>query len=156
MSAAPFDVQPVIERLRERVKALRQVAGSADYANVKSLADFPAPCAYVVLAKESPDLTTTGNAPRGQQIRVSQIVQVTFGVVVVVRNYREQRGDQVKEELKAMLGACRGTLLGWVPDVAGARPCQLARGDLNDYNAGTALWTDVWRTQHTITTEATT
>ncbi|MGH8039904.1 MAG: phage tail terminator protein [Stenotrophomonas sp.] len=150
MSAAPFDVRVVQDRLRTSVKALRSVEGSADFQSITSLQDFPAPCAYVVLAREKGQPNEPGHAPRGQMAEVRQIMVVTFAVVLAVRNYREQRGAQVADDLSSMLSATRGVLIGWVPDVRGARACQLLQGDIQDYDAGTALWADVYQTQHSI------
>lgn len=150
MSAAPFDVSLIAARLRAQVAALRQVGLAADYAAVRSLADFPTPCAFVVLANERGILKPTGHAPRGQQIKVRQIAIATFGVVLAVRNYREQRGEQLADELTTILEATRTALIGFVPDLDGARPCEFVAGDLQDYDASTALWVDVYQTQHSI------
>jgi len=150
MSAAPFDVAPVQERVRALVPTLRLVAGAADYAAVKNLADFPAPCAYVVLAAEQYTSASAGHGRPGEQVPVSQDGAITFGIVVAVRNYREQRGAQVSQELIAVLGAIRDAVLGYVPPVPGARPCQLSRGRLADYDAGVALWEDVYTTSQSI------
>ncbi|WP_429000084.1 phage tail terminator protein, partial [Stenotrophomonas maltophilia] len=53
MSTQPFDTGLVRDRIRQGVseKELRQVQGSADYAAVTALRDFPAPCCYVLLAR---------------------------------------------------------------------------------------------------------
>jgi hypothetical protein len=150
MSAAPFDVSSIVARLRSQAPALRQVGLAADFAALRSLQDFPAPCAYVILAAEQGLSQPQGHAPRGQQIRGRQIVKVTFGTVIAVRNYREQQGAQVADELVQVLAATRAALMGFVPDVDGARACQFIRGDLQDYSAGTALWADVYETQHSI------
>lgn len=150
MSTAPFDVQPIVDRLRAQVPTLRMVGLAADYAAVQGLQDFPAPCAYVILAAEKGLSQPTGHAPRGQQVKQRQMLRVTFGVVLAVRNYRDQRGGQVSEEFKTLLGATRAALMGYVPDVDGARPCEFVQGDLQDYSAGSALWADVYETQHSI------
>lgn len=150
MSAAPFDVDPIRVRLRALVPALRQVSGSADYNAVRKLQDFPAPCAFVVLAREKGIPKPPGHAPRGQQVAVQQAAIVTFAVITAVRNYREQRGEQIEDELSAILAAQRGALIGYVPDVPGARAIQWLQGDLTDYDASTALWTEVYQTQHFI------
>ena len=150
MSAAPFDVSVIKERLRTLVPALRSVEGAADYAAVRSLQDYPAPCAYVVLAGETGAPNPPGNGIRGQQAKVSQMVAATFGVVLVARNYREQRGDQLTDEFQTLLAATRGAVIGFVPDVPGGRACQFVQGDLQDYDASTALWVDVFQTQHSI------
>ena len=150
MSTAPFDANVIANRLRDQVTTLRQVGLAADYAAIKGLQDFPAPCAYVILASEVGMSQPTGHSPRGQQVKQRQVIKVTFGVVLAVRNYREQLGGQVSDEFKQLLGETRAALMGFVPDVDGARPCELVRGDLQDYSAGAALWADVYQTQHSI------
>lgn len=150
MSAAPFDVSLIADRLRSQVSALRSVGFAADYAAVNRLQDFTAPCAYVVLANERGMPQPIGHAPRGQQVKARQMVRVTFGVVLVVRNYRDQRGEEIKDELKTLLEATRTAVMGYVPDTDGARPCEFVAGDLQDYDASTALWVDVYQTQHSI------
>lgn len=151
MSAAPFDVRGIQARLKEQAKALRLVQGSADYMAIRSLQDFPAPCAYVVLAREKGIPNPPGHAMPGQQAAVRQVMVVTFAVVVAVRNYRDARGSAVADDLTAVLNATRGALIGWVPPgLKGARACQLLQGDIQDYDAATVLWADVYQTQHSI------
>lgn len=149
MSTTPFDVELVRARLRERVPAptLRKVEGAADYAAVAALKDFPTPCCYVLLAREQPMQTKSGISMPGQQTKLAQLVEVTFAVVTACRNYREQRGAQVIDELRVLLGKIRAPLLGWTPPVNGGRACQLVEGYLEDYDNATALWIDVWQTQ---------
>lgn len=150
MQCAPFDVQPIIARLKALVPALRNVAGAADYASLTKLADFLPPCAYVLLARERADANPPGNAMPGTQVTVRQRVNVSFGVVLAVRNYREQLGAQSADDLKTMLGAIRAALLGWIPDVPGGHPCMLQRGDLVQYSSAVSVWTDVYTTSQFI------
>lgn len=150
MSTAPFDVRLIQERLRIALPQLRSVQGAADYAAITALREFPVPCAYVVMAKEKGAQNPPGNAVRGQVMPVSQVVNAVFGVVLVVRNYREQRGAQVADELNTLIGGARAALIGYVPEVDGARACQFLEGDLLDYDASTALWADSYLTQHSI------
>lgn len=157
MSLTPFDVSLVIDRLQAAVgkNALRLVSGSADYASVDKLSDFAPPCAFVLLARERGIETASGSSLPGQQRRLPQRMEVTFGVVLAVRHYRQTRGHALRDELGAQLARVRGLLLGWTPPLPGARACQLLQGDLTDYDHSTALWIDVWRTQHVIQPENT-
>lgn len=149
MSAAPFDVAAVVARIKDAVPGLRQVGRAADYASVRALGDFPAPCAYVLLAREKADKYVSGHATPGTSVPVAQPTHVTFGVIVAVRNYRESgAGAQGADELRETLGAIRGALLGWVPALPGALPCELVQGDLKEYDRGTTLWSDVYQTRH--------
>lgn len=149
---SPFNTALIEQRLKEALPqgTLRQVAGAAEFATVTQLQDFPAPCAYVLLARESFDDVKDGMAFPGEQSAMDQPVRVTFGVVLAMQNYREQRGAQLSPDLVALLGQVRGVLLGYVPPVPGGRACKLRQGDLTHYDAGTLLWTDVWQTKHTI------
>lgn len=154
MSFAPFDVQPIADRLRAQVPELRVVGLAADYAAVKSLRDFTPPSAYVVLAQETFESNPPGHGKRGEQVALTQRGSVAVGVVVAARNYRQQQGGQLSAEMRALLDRVRGCLHGLVPDVSGARPLQLLRGDLLQYDDATALWCDVWKTQTSIGSEA--
>lgn len=151
MLASPFDVQPIIARLQQLVPAptLRQVQGAAAYASVQQLAAFAPPCAYVILAREKSRPHAPGNGMPNVQRRMVQQVDVTFGVLVAVQNFREQLGAQSQDSLLAVLGAIRGALLGWVPPGA-SQPISLQQGDLMQYDAGRSLWADVYQTNHVI------
>lgn len=158
MSAAPFDVGAVIERLRARAisaTGLRLVEGRAAYAQLRSLQDFPAPCAYVLLAAESAVRTASGQSIPGTQCDIGQTVQVGIGVVMAFRNHRGLAGDELRDELNAQVGAVRNHLLGWTPPVPGGQQLQLLGGTLDDYDASVALWSDRYRTQHVIQPEIT-
>ena len=155
MSAAPFDVGQVIDRLRTRVdkKDLRLVASRADYGSVRNLGDFPAPAAYVLLAKEKGRSTRDGLSIPGEQHAIAQVMDVQFAVVLAVRNYRQLEGEALRDELRDRARLVRNQLLGWTPDVPGGRACQLLGGDLGAYDAAVALWTELYSTQHIIQPE---
>lgn len=156
MSASPFDVRPIAARLKELVTGLRSVAFAAEYAAIGSLREFNAPCAFVLPAIEKGIPHTPGAAPRGQQVRTQQMVEVQFGVVIALRSYRALGPEDLLDEWKELLGATRNALFGFVPDVQGARPISFVSGDLLDYDNTTALWADVFSTQHAISSNPTT
>lgn len=139
MNAQPFDIQPVIERLRAGMPELRLVGGAADYAAITGLRDFVPPCAYVLIAQERGE-------PNGANGR--QRALVTFGVVLAVRNHSGARG--AADDLRPLLGKLRETLMAWIPGRPGARAVQWLQGDVLDYDAGTLLWSDVYQTQYFI------
>lgn len=156
MNAQPFDVGLIVARLTMPLPgALRFVGGSADYASVNALGDFPAPCAYVLLARETGIDVKSGQSLPGVQTPIAQMMAVTFGVVMAFRNYRQLGGAELRDELRDQVGAVRGRLLGWTPPVPAGRGCEIVQGDLIAYDAGVAVWTDVWRTQHAIKPEIT-
>lgn len=156
MSAAPFDVTPVIERLQARVVSadgMRLVGSGADYAQVRALADFPTPCCYVLLAFERGIKTRSGMSEPGMQHPIAQQMLVGLGIVMAFRNYRGLQGTELRDELRVQVGAVRNQLLGWTPPVSGGVQMQLESGDLEDYDASVALWADRWTTQHFIQPE---
>lgn len=150
MSAVPFDVRLIQARLQEQVPRLRLVGLGADYAAVAGLPDFPVPCSYVLLAAERGQPQPSGHAPPGQAVVMRQMTGAMFGVATAVRNYREQRGEQLADDLRTVVGEVRAALLGFVPPVRGARAIEFVSGELKDYDASTALWVDVFQTQHFI------
>lgn len=150
MSALPLDMAPIAARLKQLVPALRLVGLLAEYASIRNLSDFPAPCGYVVLGNDVGAKNSPGHAPRGQVAKVGQMLTDTFAVIIAARNYREQHSGQLVDELRTLVGATRGALLGYVPDVPGARAIELIRGGLLEYDAGVAVWQDLYQTQHSI------
>lgn len=150
MSAAPLNVAPIADRLKQGVPTLRLVGLLAEYASIRDLKDFPAPCGYVVLGADAGTKNAPGHAPRGQVAQVGQVLTDTFVVILAVRNYREQQGGQLIDELRALVAASRDVLLGYVPDEPGARAIELVRGALLEYDAGVAVWQDTYQTQHSI------
>jgi len=147
---APFDVNLVAARIKDQVDALILVGNAADYAAVRSLADFRPPCAFVVLATERGDQSATGSSSPGTQSAMRQRTVAQFGVVVAARNYRAGTGAAAADDLRPLLAAVRAAVVGWTPETPGGRPCQFLRGDLTSYDGATALWTDVFQTQHFI------
>ncbi len=132
------------------MRELRKIGGSADLAAVRQLGDHPAPCAYVLLGRERGEKTSSGISLPGKQTPLAQALSVTFGVVMAFRNVRQLQGDELRDELRDQVGAVRDRLLGWTPAVNGGRACELLQGDLTNFDASIALWTDVWRTQHIV------
>lgn len=135
-------MQQIITRLKAEVPALQIVQGAAEYAAISGLKDFRPPCAYALLVSERPD----NEAPKNNQQRAV----VTFGVVVVGRNYRDQRGQETLDALGPIIGATRQALIGWLPAETGGRKTKWMGGDVMDWDANTVLWADVYETQHFI------
>ena len=141
-SSAPFPMTVILERLRELVPDLQSVEGTAEYAAIKSIGDFRTPCAYALLAREAGD---------GQPAKAGrQRANVSFGVVLAVRNYRVAGGDEAMGEASPLIAQARAALLGWTPPVNGARPCSWLDGGVLDFDDTTLLWSDVFQTQHFI------
>lgn len=150
MSSAPFDFTLVIDRLESEVGGFQNIGGAADYALVKKLSDFRTPSAYVVVPQENGRLNPTGNSMPGEQSKVKQVVTVTFGIVVAVRNFRYDKGKSAAKESYPLIGLVRDAIMGWTPNLPLARACQFVSGRVMDYDKDTLLWADIFQTQHSI------
>ncbi|MCP4469005.1 MAG: hypothetical protein GY813_19945 [Halieaceae bacterium] len=144
MSNAPFDTSLVSSRLTD-LSVFQEVGELAEYLAIKELRGFRTPSAYVVLAKETGVPKMAGNAGGRQR----QIVDVVFGVVIAVRNFRCDIGERA-DSLDAIIDATRSSILGWTPDLPLARPVQFVNGETLDSDDSTILWGEVYSTQHAI------
>lgn len=142
MSSAPFSAALVMARLREQVTDLRSVEGIAAYSAVRNLSEFQPDGAHVLLVRERHN----GEPPKaGRQAAI-----VTFGVIIAVRNFRDPSGAESIDDISPLIGQVRAALMGWIPPVAGGRPCKWSEGDVLQYDQQTLLWADVYETQHFI------
>lgn len=142
MPALPFDVAAVIARLAA-LPELQSVQGAAEYAAITSIKDFSPASAYVVLLRED---AADEPPPRHNPQRAL----VTFGVVVANSHYADRTGGDAVAGLRPLIGAVRTSLIGWLPDMRGARPVHWLQGDLVEYDAGMILWREIFQTQHFI------
>lgn len=142
MSSAPFPASAVIARLQDSCPGFQMIEGAAEYAAITSLAGFRPDSAFVLLARES----SAGDKLRGGR----QAIQVTFGVVIAVSNYRDKLGGEAMGDISPLIGQSRAALMGWIPPVNGGRGCEFIQGDVLDFDNSMLLWSDVYQTQHFI------
>lgn len=150
MSGEPFDAELVVQRLRQSVPALLSVGTLSEYDALPGLSAIRPPCSYVLLATEVGEPLELGAAPAGQQLAVQQLVATRFAVATAVRNWRDPAGAQASQDLRGFLGSVRTAIVGWTPNLPGARPCAFERGYLQDHDKSTVLWIDLFLTQHFI------
>ena len=136
----PFDTAVVQARLKALATDLREVEGAAEYAAVTKLRDYPAPCAYVLIAAESGSGTPRGAKATG--------ALAEFGVAIVVSNYRDRRGEQLRPELVRLLSQVRSALIGWSPPGAGAIAWR--GGAVMDYDESALLWVEAYECVHVL------
>lgn len=146
VSSEPFDLMLVETELQPlKTSGLLQfVGGMVEYSGIKNLSSFVLPSAYVILGPESAKTTATGK-------NRAQVVDFQFGVVVAVRNNRagSSGAGALRDTLNPILGAIRDLLIGWHP-AALTTPVEWIGGQPLDYDAGTLVWLDRYRAQHTI------
>lgn len=99
----------IIEALRARCPSFcGRIGGAAEFARLAETSSMDTPCAYVIPADETVD------APLGHT-GYRQIVHASFGVVIVVDNVDDERGQagyDVAESLKAEVFKA---ILCWAP-----------------------------------------
>ena len=145
MNFEPFDTSLVVNHLRQQVPGLQFVGGAADYAAVKTLAEFRTPSAYVVFAEEE----NTGKVPASVGVCVQES-STQFGVVLALRNYQEQQGGQMGDEVRKLIGEVRAALIGFQPTGRGANVVTWQSGAVLDYDASVLLFADRYRVPHTL------
>ncbi|QIL81781.1 hypothetical protein G7047_19065 [Diaphorobacter sp. HDW4A] len=140
MNFEPFDTGLIVQRLKLCVPDFQTVGGAADYAAVKELTNFRTPSAYVVFAEE----TNTNKIPASVGV-CAQEAAVQFGVVLALRNYREQLGEQMADEARTLVGMVRAALIGFRPKLRGANTVGWVSGHVLDYNSSVMLFGDMYR-----------
>ena len=145
MRFEPFDTGLIVRHLRQQVPELHFVGGAADYAAVRELPAFRTPSAYVVFAEEE----NTGKFPATPQV-CFQGSSAKFGVVLALRHYSEQLGEQMQQEARRLIGASRIALIGHKPAAQGAAPVAWVSGKVLDYDAGVLLFADLYQLHNTL------
>lgn len=129
----------VINRLRDRVTALRSIAGAADLRTAQSELKR-APAAWVFLAAERAGANETVQV-------VSQRVAATFGVLLAVQNVSDAHGAAARDDLEAVRANVRTALLAWPPD-ADHEPCVFRTGRLLAFGDQVLWWVDEYETSY--------
>ena len=145
MNFEPFDTNVIVRRLQAQAQGLHLVGSAADYAAVKELRSFRTPSAYVVFADEE----NTGTLPT-TFCTVQVQTKVQFGVVLALRHYSEQLGEQMQQEARRLIGASRIALIGHKPASQGAAPVAWVSGKVLDYDAGVLLFADLYQLHNTL------
>lgn len=148
MTFLPLDIDLIMEHLRESIPEFQEVAQAADYATVRSLADFQSPSAYLVLNEEKvePEL------PTDREVRIGgrQMARSTFAVVLALRNSQDTFGQSALEDARPLIGSVREALIGWTSGLDKFREIRWRNAEVLDYNAGTLLWVEVFSTHRLI------
>lgn len=106
MNTGPLDTAPIVDRVRDQVVAYNTVGATSDIAQAQS-SQAPAPCAYVVLGAEQ------GGQRLGASGAYRQRASATVGVLIGVRVFGDETGGDAAPELRELIAATRGALLGW-------------------------------------------
>ena len=137
-----MDVQPIVERLRQRLAdlPLREIdaAGGLDAAMRGNRA---APALYVMpLSERGTYLAHTGYVDQ-QETRV-------FGVVMALETLDFSRGSGTGISLDVLRQRVKKALIGWVMDDETGEPVLFQSGDLVDFPGNGSLW---WADEYVMT-----
>jgi hypothetical protein len=130
---------PWVARLREAAGDLRKVGAAADLSAIKG-GHVPTPSAWVIPVSESAQDNETVGV-------VSQRVSSTVGIVMVVRNLRDTRGDEAQDDLAVIRQQIRDALLGWSPGNE-YDPATFSRGRLISLDDQVLWWQDEFQTAY--------
>ena len=127
-------VQAVIDRLKG-IPGIRSVQGAVELAAALKAPVVATPGLFVVPLRDFPrrDEGFTGD--------VTQLVDSTFGVVLVIDNKRDATGAAAFNDLEPFREAVRKKLMGWTPPGAEA-PFIAGSGQLIDMESGRVWWGD--------------
>jgi hypothetical protein len=139
----------MIDTLLARLEAnarppLRQVEGAGEYAALTA----PPPLARQPAAFVIP-LTETGGPNNLAAGPVRQRIAQTFGVVLLLGNLRDARGQSAAAALVGVQQAVRAALIGFQP-TADHDPIEFRRGQLIDIAEGALAWQDEFETAITM------
>lgn len=110
----PLSAQPIVERLRSAVPALRAVGGAADFEAVRERGATVTPAAWCLLGAGSPQKALLSSRT------VTQSTGETFGVIVAQRDHRYEEAG-ASEDAIAVIRQVRRAVIGWThPDAPGA------------------------------------
>jgi hypothetical protein len=131
-----LDLQPVIDRIKARVPALRQVAGAAGLeAVLEGRGTVTAPAAFVLLREERGGEPDTYGA-------ADQVIDALFAVVLLIDRPGDAMGQRAAVELQPLRAAVRQALSGWVFDAQTGEPVLFERGLLLDFGPSRTCWSD--------------
>ena len=106
-----MDLELVITRLTPLVtaKTLTLLGGSADLAGAQLDAGNGYPAAYVI------PLAERGGQNNSATMFVRQKIDMRFGVLLAVKNWRDAVSRRSLNDLKSIKDAVRASLIGWLP-----------------------------------------
>lgn len=137
-----MDVQPIVNRLRERLAdlPLREIAATAGL-DAAMRGNRSAPAVYVMpLAERATALEHTG--------AVDQIERCLFGVVMALETLDFSKASSTGVSLETLRQRVKQALIGWVMDDETNEPVTFQGGELVDFPGDGRLW---WADEYVMT-----
>lgn len=128
-----MDLDFVVARLKAKTTGLRAIGGAADLDAVLAAGVVAVPAAYAIpLSDGSTEQAHTG--------AYDETDVWEFGVVQVVSNLRDPRGEAALATLAPVRQQVRAALAGWVPDEDAGEPVGKTTGRLLRFDGDGRLW----------------
>ena len=143
MNTKPFDANVVIAQLLANAPAFAHVGHAGSVADIRQLAAFRAPGAYVVAPRENP-------SPSGPANARAQAVEARVSIAIVATRYRERHSPG--GNLPELVRQERAALMNWIapwPEQSATSPI-FDSGGVEDEDDSTVIWVDTWRFTHAI------
>ena len=144
-----LDLAPIIERIADRVPALRTVGGAAEFGQALADGGALAPVAFVLPARDA-----AGENPFASQL-VQQEVTADFVVLIGAQNLTDHRGAESADELRPLRSAVATALVNWSPtaddDVRDG--IEFRGGEVDSYVGSVLWWADTYQTRYLIRSE---
>lgn len=121
------------------VPALKLVGGAADFQVASEAKPTVTPACFVILLEDYPGPSNTTS--------LIQRVEVSVGIVLVVRNVTDNKGAAALQDLEVLRSAVKQVLLGWEPD-QGYDPYERGPGRLMAFRDGHMWWMDIYKTAY--------
>lgn len=126
-------------RVRTEVPALKLVGGAADFQTASENKPTVTPACFVIPLEDYPGPSNTTS--------LTQRVEASVGIVLVVRNVTDNKGDAARQDLEVLRGTVKGKLLGWEP-AEGCDPYERGPGRLMAFKDGHMWWLDIYKTAY--------
>lgn len=144
MTVGRYPVQPILDRLRASVPALKLIETAANLRTALEQQPAAVPAAYVVTAR-------SGREPKGATGgMLIQGVDVGVQVVLMVRNYAQaQTGASAAADMDALITAVDTALINWSPSQDFV-PLYLGPGQDAPYGSGLLITHQTYRSRYRI------
>ena len=122
------------------VTALKLIGGAVQFQTAAESNPAATPCAFVIPLEETP-------TPSEVEGIVIQRVVAAVGIVLVVRNVSDPKGEAAHVDLELLRKDVKDLLLGWQPTDA-LEPLERGHSGLLAFRNGHMWWQDIYLTAY--------
>ena len=133
-------IDAVIARLQSSVSLLKMTGGAAQFQKAAEAAPKVTPAAFVIPLGEDPGASAMGD-------QVIQRVTANLGVILVVRNVSDVKGEAALQDMETLRKAVKDILLGWQPS-SEYDPLVRGRSNLLLFKDMHMWWQDIYTTSY--------